>query len=187
MMITFEKLIQKSSPSPPAPCTTLAFCGRCATNSSAPPPTYWWPKTAQACPSPRSPTSVPAPPDVRGSDASRSLGRGGRSPPREAPQVPLPPHPGWGPKAASRGGWRGTYGAQRDALCVHRYRAFDALFAPVHGASSGLLSSARSLGDTAVYGYVRKLQADDPIVDLLNDALECVHRPGFYPLIASAS
>jgi hypothetical protein len=57
--------------------------------------TAYSPQTVQACPTPRSPTSVPTPPAARGLASSRSLGRGGRSSPRAACQASWPPPPGW--------------------------------------------------------------------------------------------
>jgi hypothetical protein len=80
MITTSEKATQKSITLPTLSVHHIASCGRCATRSSSPPPTSSWPRTVRACPSPRSPTLVPAPEDARGSDASRSRGRGGRSP-----------------------------------------------------------------------------------------------------------
>ena len=54
---------------------------------------------------------------------------------------------------------------------------------PIYRTSARSLAAARSLRDTAVHGYVRKLQADETIVGFLDDLFECIHRPGFYPLI----
>jgi len=49
---------------------------------------------------------------------------------------------------------RGAFDPQRDATPVHDRRALDALFAPVHWAPAGLLTSTRGLGDAAVYRQV---------------------------------
>src|SRR5215213_1931240 len=73
------------------------------------------------------------------------------------------------------------------ALGIDYHRAFDASLPPIYRTSARPFSSARRLGDAAIHGYVRKLEADGSIVCFLDDLFECVHRPSFYPLIASAS
>ncbi len=51
-------------------------------------------------------------------------------------------------------------------------------------------AAARGLGDAAiygyvpVYGYVRKLQPNGPLVGFPHHLFERVHRPGLYPLLA---
>ncbi len=81
---------------------------------------------------------------------------------------------------------RGTHGAKRDARSVHRHhRALDAPFTPVHRASSGLLpsSEARGLGDAAVHGHLRKLQADEAVIGVQADLPESLHHSEPDPLI----
>ena len=75
---------------------------------------------------------------------------------------------------------------KRDALGVHRHRAFEALLSPIHRASARLLSSARGLGDAAVHGHIEKIEADGPIVGFARHLLQVVHHPDFYPLVAPA-
>ena len=126
-----------------------------------------WPKTVPAYPSPRSPTQAPAPQDARGSSSSRSRGLGGRSFPRQAHPALLRPPLGWGPKAASRGGLRGH--SRRQAGCPWRLPPSSALgpvFLKVHRASSGLLPSARGLGDATIQRHLRELQPDEAVVGI---------------------
>src|SRR3712207_250297 len=96
-MTTSEKATQKSMTLPTRSVHQTSFLWALCHELVLSTPISWWPKTAPACPSPRSPTSAPVPPDARGSDASRSRrGRGGRSPPRAAPPAPRTSPPGWG-------------------------------------------------------------------------------------------
>jgi hypothetical protein len=81
---------------------------------------------------------------------------------------------------------RGAHGSERDAIGIDGHRAFDASLPTIYQASARPFAAARSLGDAAVHGYIRKLKADGSIVGVLDDLFECVHRPGFYPLIAFA-
>jgi hypothetical protein len=66
--------------------------------------------------------------------------------------------------------------------------AFDASFAPVHGAFPGFLASARGLGDAPVVdGHVAQLQPDETIVGIEGDVPEPLHQPQPYPLITPAT
>src|SRR5215216_5926046 len=79
---------------------------------------------------------------------------------------------------------RGGYDPERDATPIHDRRALDAPFAPVHRAPAGLLTSARGLGDAAVYRQVAQQQADESIVGFKHHLSEVVHNPLLDPLVA---
>src|SRR5215212_2196818 len=82
---------------------------------------------------------------------------------------------------------RGTESSEWDALRIDYHRAFDAYLPPIYRTSARFLATARSLGNAAVHCQIAQVEADGSIVGFLDDLFECVHRPGFYPFIASAA
>jgi hypothetical protein len=80
-----------------------------------------------------------------------------------------------------------TDASYRDTLRLHRHRAFDASFAPVHWVSASLFSSTRSFGYAAVHGHLRKLQANESIVSFKYRFAQRIDHPQFDPLVASVA
>jgi hypothetical protein len=57
---------------------------------------------------------------------------------------------------------RGAHGSERDAIGIDGHRAFDASLPPIHRAPARPFAAARSLGDAAVYGYIRTQSNESP-------------------------
>jgi hypothetical protein len=72
-------------------------------------------------------------------------------------------------------------------LGVDGHRAFDASFSAINRASARFLTPAGGFRDAAVYRHLLELQTDDPIVGFSDYPLQRIHRPGLYPLVASAA
>jgi len=63
---------------------------------------------------------------------------------------------------ASRDDWPGRPRIRADAIGIDAHRAFDASLPPIHRALARPFAAARSLGDAAVYGYIRTQSNESP-------------------------
>jgi len=110
---------------------------------------------------------------LRGRRSNRRLGRGGRSPALGQPSQGLQEYRGWGPTAASRGGWPGPpKRPEGDALGVNHRRALEALLAAIHRAFARLLPSARGFRDAALDGHLGEFETDGPLVGFARRLLQ---------------
>ena len=76
---------------------------------------------------------------------------------------------------------------QWNAVTVAGEGAFGALFAPVHRAAPGHLTTAGRLGDRPVDGQVLKVQADHPVVGAQPEAQQLLPDAGLGPMGQSSA
>jgi hypothetical protein len=75
----------------------------------------------------------------------------------------------------------------RDAACLGHRGTLQPLFPTVHRAGPGDLAAAGCLGDAAVHGQVRQLQAEQPVIGAKHRTAQLLGHPEGDPLVPAAA